>query len=60
VNSGLDRFQVEELESEYFELRNYPPHLLQTIREGLVTPEERNDAPESTIGSPHPFLDSPF
>lgn len=31
-NSGLDRFQVEELESEYFELRAYPPQLLETIR----------------------------
>lgn len=34
VNSGLDRFQVEDLEAEYFEMRNYPPHLLQLIREG--------------------------
>lgn len=34
LNSGLDRFQVEELESEYFELRNYSPHLLHSIREG--------------------------
>jgi len=40
VNSGLDRFQVEELESEYFELRNYPPHLLQTIREGNIAAEQ--------------------
>jgi hypothetical protein len=40
MNSGLDRFQVEELESEYFELRNYPPHLLQTIREGTIAAEE--------------------
>ena len=43
MNSGLDRFQVEELETEYFELRNYPPHLLQTIREGVVAAEERED-----------------
>jgi uncharacterized protein (TIGR04442 family) len=34
LNSGLDRFQVEDLEAEYFEMRNYPPHLLQLIREG--------------------------
>lgn len=38
VNSGLDRFQIEDLESEYFELRNYPPHLLQLIREGEPVP----------------------
>ncbi len=31
-NSGLDRFQVEELESEYFEMRAFPPQLLETIR----------------------------
>jgi uncharacterized protein (TIGR04442 family) len=31
-NSGLDRFQVEELESEYFEMRAFPPQLLDTIR----------------------------
>jgi uncharacterized protein (TIGR04442 family) len=31
-NSGLDRFQVEELESEYFELRAFPPQLLQEIQ----------------------------
>ncbi|MCM2314367.1 MAG: TIGR04442 family protein [Thermoanaerobaculia bacterium] len=43
VNSGLDRFQVEELETEYFDLRNYPPHLLQSIREGLAASEERED-----------------
>ncbi|MHB0968267.1 MAG: TIGR04442 family protein [Thermoanaerobaculia bacterium] len=33
ANSGLDRFQVEELESEYFEMRNFPPQLLQAIRQ---------------------------
>ena len=33
VNSGLDRFQVEELESEYFELRAYPAQLLQSLRD---------------------------
>lgn len=32
ANSGLDRFQVEELESEYFEMRAYPPQLLEAIR----------------------------
>jgi uncharacterized protein (TIGR04442 family) len=31
-NSGLDRFQVEELESEYFELRAFPAELLETIQ----------------------------
>ena len=31
-NSGLDLFQVEELESEYFEMRSLPPQLLQSIR----------------------------
>ncbi len=31
-NSGLDRFQVEELESEYFEMRAFPSQLLETIR----------------------------
>jgi len=31
-NSGLDRFQVEELESEYFEMRAFPPELLETIQ----------------------------
>jgi uncharacterized protein (TIGR04442 family) len=31
-NSGLDRFQIEELESEYFEMRAFPPQLLETIR----------------------------
>jgi uncharacterized protein (TIGR04442 family) len=31
-NSGLDRFQIEELESEYFEMRAFPPQLLDAIR----------------------------
>jgi len=31
-NSGLDRFQVEELEGEYFEMRAFPPQLLETIQ----------------------------
>jgi uncharacterized protein (TIGR04442 family) len=31
-NSGLDRFQVEELESEYFEMRAFPHQLLEAIR----------------------------
>ncbi|MCU1229673.1 MAG: hypothetical protein JWO97_2557, partial [Acidobacteria bacterium] len=31
-NSGLDRFQIEELESEYFELRDFPPQLLEAIQ----------------------------
>jgi uncharacterized protein (TIGR04442 family) len=36
-NSGLDRFQIEELESEYFDLRAFPPQLL----ERLQRPEAR-------------------
>ncbi|HVR43111.1 MAG TPA: TIGR04442 family protein [Thermoanaerobaculia bacterium] len=32
VNSGLDRFQIEDLEEEYFELRAFPPQLLGAIR----------------------------
>lgn len=32
TNSGLDRFQVEELESEYFEMRAFPPQLLEALR----------------------------
>lgn len=35
MNSGLDRFQVEELESDYFDMRAFPPQLLQAIRSGL-------------------------
>ena len=31
-NSGLDRFQIEELEHEYFEMRAFPPQLLQAIQ----------------------------
>jgi uncharacterized protein (TIGR04442 family) len=31
-NSGLDRFQVEELESEYFEMRAFPSQLLDVIQ----------------------------
>jgi uncharacterized protein (TIGR04442 family) len=31
-NSGLDRFQVEELEGEYFEMRAFPPQLLDVIQ----------------------------
>jgi uncharacterized protein (TIGR04442 family) len=31
-NSGLDRFQVEELESEYFEMRAFPPQLLDVLQ----------------------------
>jgi uncharacterized protein (TIGR04442 family) len=36
MNSGLDRFQVEELESEYFEMRAFPPQLLQNIRQKIA------------------------
>ena len=35
-NSGLDRFQVEELESEYFEMRAFPPQLLESIQRPIV------------------------
>jgi hypothetical protein len=34
-NSGLDRFQVEELESEYFAMRAFPPQLLEEIQRPL-------------------------
>jgi uncharacterized protein (TIGR04442 family) len=37
ANSGLDRFQVEELESEYFEMRAFPPQLLETIQRPAVS-----------------------
>ena len=33
TNSGLDRFQIEELEHEYFEMRSFPPQLLETIQQ---------------------------
>ncbi|MFZ2491698.1 MAG: TIGR04442 family protein [Thermoanaerobaculia bacterium] len=36
ANSGLDRFQVEELEREYFELRAFPPQLLEVIQKPAV------------------------
>lgn len=35
-NSGLDRFQVEELEREYFEMRAFPPQLLEAIQRPVV------------------------
>ena len=35
-NSGLDRFQVEELESEYFEMRAFPPQLLESIQKPVL------------------------
>ncbi|PYQ30663.1 MAG: TIGR04442 family protein [Acidobacteria bacterium] len=35
-NSGLDRFQVEELESEYFEMRAFPAALLEVIQRPAV------------------------
>ena len=31
-NSGLDRFQIEELESEYVEMRAFPQQLLDVVR----------------------------
>lgn len=33
LNSGLDRFQIEDLEEEYFEMRAFPPQLLFAIRQ---------------------------
>ncbi|HUP44737.1 MAG TPA: TIGR04442 family protein [Thermoanaerobaculia bacterium] len=38
-NSGLDRFQIEELEEEYFEMRAFPPELLRTIQRPLTAEE---------------------
>ena len=35
-NSGLDRFQVEELESEYFEMRAFPPQMLESIQKPVI------------------------
>ena len=32
ANSGLDRFQIEELEHEYFEMRAFPPQLLEAVQ----------------------------
>ncbi|MGZ8869418.1 MAG: TIGR04442 family protein, partial [Thermoanaerobaculia bacterium] len=43
-NSGLDRFQIEELETEYFEMRAFPPQLLQAIQHPLVA-ERTAEAP---------------
>ena len=31
-DAGLDRFQIEELEHEYFEMRAFPPQLLEAIQ----------------------------
>ena len=36
-NSGLDRFQIEELEGEYFEMRSLPPQLLLEIQRPFAT-----------------------
>jgi uncharacterized protein (TIGR04442 family) len=36
-NSGLDRFQIEELESEYFEMRAFPPQLLDVLQRPAVS-----------------------
>ncbi|HSP13870.1 MAG TPA: TIGR04442 family protein [Thermoanaerobaculia bacterium] len=35
-NSGLDLFQIEELESEYFEMRAFPPQLLDAVRRPVL------------------------
>jgi uncharacterized protein (TIGR04442 family) len=37
-NSGLDRFQVEELEREYFEMRAFPQQLLDAIQRPSSSP----------------------
>ncbi|HEX6176885.1 MAG TPA: TIGR04442 family protein [Thermoanaerobaculia bacterium] len=42
-NSGLDRFQIEDLEREYFEMRALPPELLNLIQRPLV-PEPQESA----------------
>src|SRR5712691_2850048 len=36
-NSGLDLFQIEELESEYFEMRDFPAQLLDAVRRPVTT-----------------------
>jgi uncharacterized protein (TIGR04442 family) len=36
-NSGLDRFQIEELESEYFEMRSFPPQMLEAIQRPVTS-----------------------
>ena len=38
-NSGLDRFQIEELEGEYFEMRALPSELLQLIQRPMMADE---------------------
>jgi uncharacterized protein (TIGR04442 family) len=35
-NSGLDRFQIEELEREYFEMRAFPAQLLDSIQRPVI------------------------
>jgi uncharacterized protein (TIGR04442 family) len=35
-NSGLDRFQIEELEGEYFDMRGFPPQLLELIQQRMT------------------------
>jgi uncharacterized protein (TIGR04442 family) len=39
-NSGLDRFQVEELEGEYFEMRAFPHQLLEAIQRPFAATTE--------------------
>jgi len=36
-NSGLDRFRIEELEAEYFDMRAFPPQLLESIQRPSVS-----------------------
>jgi uncharacterized protein (TIGR04442 family) len=42
-NSGLDRFQIEDLEREYFDMRSLPLELLNVLQRPLV-PEPQESA----------------
>ncbi|HEX7421508.1 MAG TPA: TIGR04442 family protein [Thermoanaerobaculia bacterium] len=41
-NSGLDLFQIEELETEYFEMRSFPAELLDSVRRSESAPVTGN------------------
>ncbi len=45
-NSGLDLFQIEELESEYFDMRAFPPQLLEAVRRPVPVEEQRAESRE--------------
>ncbi|MBK5260020.1 MAG: TIGR04442 family protein [Thermoanaerobaculia bacterium] len=51
-NSGLDLFQIEELESEYFEMRAFPPELLRAIQRPVGHPEP-SEGSMAVPGSSH-------